>query len=98
MQLPLHQEWAMDIFDKIRSDLVPDYVIKLKVSHMVTDELLIEITNKQIKQNRFNDASLMIVRYKFQEHFDLRYLMLRLADLNKMETAKLLIQHSDSLK
>ena len=49
MQLPLHQEWAMDIFDKIRSDLVPDYVIKLKVSHMVTVELLIEITHKQIK-------------------------------------------------
>jgi hypothetical protein len=40
----------------------------------------------------------MIVRYKFQQHFDLSTLMLKLIDINKLETAKLLIQHDDNLK
>jgi len=40
----------------------------------------------------------MIVRYKFQEKFDLKMIMMKLADSNKFETAKLLIQHDDKLK
>ena len=40
----------------------------------------------------------MIVRYKFQEHFDLRSLMMKLVDLNKIETAKMLIADDDELK
>lgn len=40
----------------------------------------------------------MIVRYKFHEHFDISSIMLKLVDGNKLETAKLLIQHDDKLK
>lgn len=40
----------------------------------------------------------MIVRYQFQQSFDLKDIMLRLVDMNKLETAKLLIQHDDNLK
>ena len=29
MELPRHQTWAMQTFDKIRSDLVPDFIAKL---------------------------------------------------------------------
>ena len=27
--IPRHQEWALEIFDSIRSDLVPDFITKL---------------------------------------------------------------------
>jgi hypothetical protein len=37
----------------------------------------------------------MIIRYKFHDHFDLAKMMLFLADLNKLETAKMLIAHDD---
>lgn len=40
MSIPLHQQWAMSIFDKIRSDLVPDFTTKLKLGNLVTEELL----------------------------------------------------------
>lgn len=40
----------------------------------------------------------MIIRYKFQKHFDLKDLMLKLVDLNKLETAKLLIAEDVDLK
>jgi len=38
----------MDIFDKIRSDLVPDFIVKLKINHLITNEILIEITKKML--------------------------------------------------
>lgn len=96
--VPRHQVWALEIFDSIRSDLVPDFITKLKINHLITPEILLEITKKQYNQNRFNDASLMIVRYKFHEHFDIHTLMLKLVDANKLETAKLLCQNEDKLK
>lgn len=40
----------------------------------------------------------MIIRYKFQSHFDLAHIMHRLVDLNKLETAKMLIIQDDVLK
>lgn len=96
--VPRHQQWALEIFDCIRSDLVPDFITKLKIQHLITPQILLEITQKQFSQNRFNDASLMIVRYKFHAHFDIYDLMLKLVDTHKLETAKLLIQHDDELK
>lgn len=41
MCIPIHQEWAMHIFDKVRSDLVPDFISKLKLNNLVTEELLV---------------------------------------------------------
>lgn len=93
-----HPRWAMDVFAQIRSDLIPDFINKLNLSSNVTPEILVEIAQNQFKANRFNDCALMIVRYKFHEHFDLQTIMLRLVDMNKLETAKLLIQNSEDLK
>lgn len=98
MTIPRHQNWAMETFDKVRSDLVPDFIVKLKINHLITNDVLIEITKKMLTQNRYNDASLMIVRYKFQQHFDINFIMLRLLDLNKLETAKLLISNDATLQ
>ena len=86
-----HPRWAMEVFCQVRSELIPDFITKLKLSSNVTPEILIEIAQNQFKANRFNDCALMIVRYKFHEHFDLKTIMLRLFDMNKLETAKLLI-------
>lgn len=97
-EVPRHQFWALEIFASIRSDLVPDFVSKLRISQLVTPQILLDITKKQCAQGRFNDASLMIVRYKFHAHFDLHTLMLKLVDMNKLETAKLLIMADDKLK
>ena len=40
----------------------------------------------------------MIIRYKFWSNFDLRDLMMKLVDLNKLETAKMLIANENDLK
>ena len=34
--------------------------------------MLLEVTQKQMKNRKFNDAGLMIIRYNFHKHFDLR--------------------------
>ena len=98
MDKDLHPRWAMEVFGQVRSDLIPDFITKLNLSSNVTPEILIDIAKNQFKSNRFNDCALMIVRYNFHEHFDLQTIMVRLVDLNKLETAKLLIQNNDELK
>ena len=46
MELPRHQMWAMQIFHKIRSDLVPDYISKLQLGNLVTEDLLVDCAKK----------------------------------------------------
>lgn len=35
--IPRHHNWAMEIFASIKSDLVPDFISKLKIGHLITD-------------------------------------------------------------
>lgn len=60
--------------------------------------MLLDVTKKQLSNGKHNDAALMIVRYKFQQHFDIGDLMLRLVGLGKIETAKMLVAQDDNLK
>ena len=57
--------------------------------------ILLDVAKRQNAKGKYNDAALMIIRYKFHDHFDLVKMMLLLADLNKLETAKMLIAHDD---
>ena len=75
LQAPRHQQWALHIFHKIRSDLIPDFIGKLKVNHLVNESVLLDVTRKQLECRKYNDAALMIVRYKFHKSFDLMDLM-----------------------
>lgn len=65
LEQPRHQQWGLHIFHRIRSDLLPDFMAKLKLSALVNDSVLLDVTKKQLSNNKFNDAALMIVRYKF---------------------------------
>lgn len=98
LEVPRHQQWAMHIFHKIRSDLIPDYIGKLKIAEHVNESVLLEVTKKQLSNHKYNDAALMIVRYKFHKEFNLLDLVLRLVDMSKIETAKMLIAQDDKLK
>lgn len=56
------------------------------------------MTGAQLKQNRYNDAANMIITYNFHKSFDIQHLMLCLVDMNKLDTAKMLIKNDDALK
>ena len=45
---PRHQNWAMEIFAAVKSDLVPDFMNKMKINHMITPEILLNITKGQM--------------------------------------------------
>lgn len=98
LDIPKHQDWGLKIFDSLRADLIPDFITKMKLSDKVDEKVLLDVTRKQLENHKYNDAALMMVRYKFQEHFELRDLMMKLVDLNKIETAKMLIADEDVLK
>jgi len=35
-EIPRHQNWALDIFGSLRSDLVQDFLTKLKITNFIT--------------------------------------------------------------
>jgi hypothetical protein len=46
LKAPRHHNWAFETFASIRSDLVPDFISKLKIGHLITEEILMDITKK----------------------------------------------------
>mmetsp|Transcript_22294 Transcript_22294/g.34489 ORF Transcript_22294/g.34489 Transcript_22294/m.34489 type:complete len:189 (+) Transcript_22294:418-984(+) len=98
LTLPRHQEWALTLFDCIRSELITDFIRVFKLSELVTEELLLSTVRKQLAKGKINDCALMIVKYSFHKHFDVKDLMMKLVDLKKIETAKLLIVDDVPLK
>ena len=65
LELPKHQEWAMEIFDTIRSDLIQDYIKVLKLGDRISEDILVSTIKKHIDKGKYNDGALMIVRYGF---------------------------------
>ena len=53
------------MFDKLRADLIPDFISKLKLSDLVNEDVLLNVTKKQLDNRKYNDAALMMIRYKF---------------------------------
>jgi hypothetical protein len=98
LEQPKHQQWGLHIFHRVRSDLIPDFIGKLKLGGLVNDNVLLDVTKRQLSNGKFNDAALMVVRYKFQGHFDIGDLMHKLVELGKIETAKMLVAQDDALK
>ena len=78
--------------------MIPDFIGKLKLAARIDDGVLLNVAKKQLENGKFNDAALIIVRYKFQQHFDIASLMMKLVDLNKIETAKMLIEGNKDLQ
>lgn len=84
-----HQKQAFEILESLRSEIFKEFCNNLKLE--VTKEVKLEIAKKQIFQGRFNDAALLIIKEKFHDQFDVRDLMLKLAQENRLDTAKHLI-------
>lgn len=65
LESPKHQDWAMSIFHQIRADLIPDFIGKFQLTNRIDDTVLLNVAKKQLENGKFNDAALIIVRYKF---------------------------------
>ena len=46
LEAPKHQDWALSVFDKIRADLIPDFISKLKLSEQVDGQILLDVAKK----------------------------------------------------
>ena len=88
-----HVEEGKKIIESLRSDIFKEFCNALKLN--ITPEVKLECAKSQIKQERYNDAALLIIKEKFHDHFDIKELMLKLTKENKLETVKLLIQNED---
>lgn len=46
LEAPKHQDWAMSIFDRIRADLIPDFIGKLQLANRIDDTVLLNVAKK----------------------------------------------------
>lgn len=46
LETPKHQDWALSVFDKIRADLIPDFISKLKMADRVDETVLLNVAKK----------------------------------------------------
>jgi hypothetical protein len=51
-----------------------------------------------LEKKKYYEAANLIIRYKFQSHFDIKEIVGYLVDLNKLGTAVLLISDNEPLK
>ena len=41
LSVPMHQQWAMQVFPNIKADLISDFILKFSLQNLVTDDLLL---------------------------------------------------------
>ena len=59
---------------------------------MVDAEYFRALALTHIRKNKYNEAALIIHRFQFKEGFDIKHIIDRLVDSNKIQNAKLLCE------
>lgn len=79
---------AIDKLPSVRADLIYDFVTKFKLSEKVDNNFFEELARKNYAENRFHEAALIIHKFKFHDKFDLRLILDKLVDSNRIPIAK----------
>ena len=72
----------------MRADLIYDFVTKFRLSEKVDNNFLEELARTNLKSNKFHEAALIIHKFKFQNIFDIPFLLTKLVDSNRIPVAK----------
>jgi len=82
----------------VRPELLSDYVTKFKLTSRVDNDFFEDLARTNIKNNKFHEAALIIYKFKFQEKFDCKEILIKLIDANRVPVAKLLCENDEELK
>lgn len=61
-----HQEIALSKIENIRTEMLFDYVNKMKLEAKVNPPFYKEIANKHLEKSKFHEAALIIHKFKFK--------------------------------
>lgn len=74
-----HQEIALTKIENIRTEMLFDYVNKMKLEHKVNPKFYKDITRKHLERAKFHEAALLIHKFKFKDDFDCLMIIEKLA-------------------
>jgi hypothetical protein len=60
----------------------------------VDDKFFEELAHKNIKDNKFHEAALVIDKFKLHDKFDLKMILNKLVDSNRIPVAKQLVENN----
>lgn len=93
-----HQEFALKKIENVRTELLFDFVQKLKLQSRVDNKFFLELAHNHIKNNKYHEAALIIHKFKFKEHFDCHLILEKLVDSNRITAAKQICELDESFK
>jgi len=83
-----HQGMAFSKIENIRTEMLFDYVNKMKLEQKVNLPFYKEITRKHLEKKKYHEAALIIHKFKFKEDFDCLMIIEKLAISSRIPAAK----------
>lgn len=83
-----HQELALSKIENIRTEMLFDYVNKMKLEAKVNPPFYKEITRKHLEKQKYHEAALIISKFKFKTDFDCLMIIEKLAISSRIPAAK----------
>lgn len=92
------QDIAFNKLVNIRTEMLFDFVEKMKLTERVTPEFYKVIAQAHLKEGRFHEAALIIYKFKFHKDFDCLKIIEQCAITERLSAAKQLCELDESYK
>mmetsp|Transcript_11934 Transcript_11934/g.8327 ORF Transcript_11934/g.8327 Transcript_11934/m.8327 type:complete len:215 (+) Transcript_11934:1464-2108(+) len=89
---------AFNKLQNIRAEIVGEYIRNLALTERVPADYFLKLAQKHVENKNYNEAALIIVKYKYFDHFDIMFLFENLVNTNRLPSAKLLINRDVELQ
>ena len=83
---------AISKLEHIRGEMIFDFVSKMQITERVDAEYFKALAKSHVAKNKYNEAAMIIYKFKFHAEFDIFGIMNKLVDANKIASAKALCE------
>lgn len=87
-----HKKFAQTKIDKIRAEIVFEFVKHLRIENLAPDYFE-NLVRSHLENGLYPEASTLIVKFSLFSKFDLLELIVNLVIMNKIPTAKTILDH-----
>ena len=93
-----HREFAQTKIEKIRAEIVFEFVKLLGIQSIISPDYFEKLAHQHIENGRFPEATTLIIKFNIFNKFDLLDLIVNLVQMNRVPTAKLILDHVPALR
>jgi hypothetical protein len=92
------QKLAMEKLGGLRAEVIFDFVKHMGLGGVVKEDYFLQLAKKNLEVGKYAEAAVLVIKFRFFDHFDLMQLIYELVESKRVPTAKLLIENQPHLK